>query len=248
MPKIDQVQIKGQWRRVKSFLRFFRRTPTRGEFIVYVVIVAAVIAISLFFAHHAEKKAAEKEARRIAQEERALARELEKQKPFSPEEIQIPESEFSFYEQLANRSFHMAGEETIGGRNLSEVPMIPKEEKKPLKFELISQPSGYDSVDKEIKNELALELLSVSEYVAPVPDRDQGVRKKLQTGSFSSTFEANIHKSQLESMGYTPSIHKVAVNGKTVYRVQIGPFNPRDLAQTKRNLDEQRIPFIEVRP
>ena len=247
MPKIDQVQIKGQWRRVKSFLRFFRRTPTRGEFVIYVIIVAAVIAISLFFAHHAEKRASEKEARRVAQEERALAKELEKQKPFSPEEIQIPKSEFSFYEQLANRSFHMEGEESIGGRNFNEVP-IPKEEKKPLKFELISQPSGYESVDKEIKSELALELLSVSEYVTPEPDREQGVKKKLQTGSFSSTFEANIHKSQLETMGYTPTVNKVTVNGKTVYRVQIGPFTPRDLAHTKRNLDEQRIPFIEVRP
>lgn len=242
MVQLGQVQSKEKWRRVKNFLRYFRRPPTKAEFLFYIIIVALVVAGTLFFADRAEKKAEEREARRIARMERLAELERERNKPFSPDEIQIPESEFSFYEQLANRSFHIEGEEAIGGAHYVEPKPKPK-------FELISEPSGYESVDTEIKNEFALELLSASESSQkPAPAPENGPRKKLQTGSFSSTFEANIHKSQLESLGYKPEIQKAVVNGKTIFRVKIGPFTTKDLAQVKRNLDMQQIKFIEVNP
>ncbi len=242
MVQLGQVQSKEKWRRVKSLLRYFRRPPTKAELLFYIILVALVVAGTLFFADRAEKKAEEKEARRIARMERLAELEKERNKPFSPDEIQIPESEFSFYEQLANRSFHIAGEEAIGGAHYVEPKPKPK-------FELISEPSGYASVDTELKNEFALELLSTSEsYKEPIPAPENGPRKKLQTGSFSSTFEANIHKSQLESLGYKPEIQKANVNGKTIFRVRIGPFSAKDLAQVKRNLDMQQIKFIEVKP
>lgn len=242
MVQLGQVQSKEKWRRVKNFLRYFRRPPTKAELLFYIILVALVIAGALFFADRAEKRAEEKEARRIARIERLAELERERNKPFSPDEIQIPESEFSFYEQLANRSFHIEGEEAIGGAHYVEPKPKPK-------FELISESSGYDSVDTELKNEFALELLSASEaYPEPAPVPESGARKKLQTGSFSSTFEANIHKSQLESLGYKPEVQKAAVNGKTIYRVKIGPFTAKDLAQVKRNLDVQQIKFIEVSP
>lgn len=242
MVQLGQVQSKEKWRKVKTFLRYFRRPPTKAELLFYVILVALVVAGALFFADRAEKKAEEQEARRIARIERLAELEKERNKPFSPDEIQIPESEFSFYEQLANRSFHIAGEEAIGGAHYIEPKPRPK-------FELISEPSGYESVDTELKNELALELLSTSENEetsAPILNKESS--KKLQTGSFSSTFEANIHKSQLETLGYKPEIQKATVNGKTIYRVKIGPFSTKDLAQVKRHLDVQQIKFIEVKP
>lgn len=254
MSSYSPVEPKGKLRKLKNYLNFFRRPPTKGEFACYVIIVAIVVTGSLFYASHTEKRAAEKEARMLAKIERELALEAERNKPFSPEEIQIPESEFSFYEQLANRTFHIDGEEVIGGAEYLEAKTLPPNEKKQAniqngsKFELISAPSGYESVDKELKNELALELLSTSDFKEPIEKPEQGPKKNLQTGSFSSTFEANIHKSQLESMGYKPIVQKAVVNGKTTYRVQIGPFAPKDLAQTKRNLDEQHVKFIEVKP
>ncbi len=242
MVQLGQVETKERWRRTKAFIRYFRRPPTKGELLLYIIIVGIVVAISLFFADQAEKRAAEKEAKRQARLERLAELEKEKNRPFSPDQIQIPKSEFSFYEQLANRSFHIDGDEAIGGAQYVEPAPKPK-------FQLISQPSGYESVDNEIKNELALELLSASEIKESTPPpAENGPLKKLQTGSFSSTFEANIHKSQLESMGYKPSVQKASVNGKTTYRVQIGPFTPKDLAQVKRNLDEQQIKFIEIKP
>ena len=242
MVQLGQVQSKEKWRRVKKFIRYFRRPPTKTELLFYIIIVALAVAGAMFFADHAEKKAAEKEARRIARMERLAELERERNKPFSPEEIQIPESEFSFYEQLANRSFHITSEEAIGGTHYVEPKPKPK-------FELISESSGYESVDTEIKNEFALELLSTSEsFQEPAPKPEKGPSKKLQTGSFSSTFEANIHKSQLESLGYQPEIQKAVVNGKTIYRVKIGPFSTKDLAQVKRHLDVQQIKFIEVKP
>lgn len=242
MVQLGQVQSKEKWRKVKRFLRHFRRPPTKADLLLYIVIIALAVAGALFFADRAEKKAEEKEARNIARMERLAELERVKNRPFSPDEIQIPESEFSFYEQLANRSFHIAGEEAIGGTHYVEPKPKPK-------FELISEPSGYDSVDTELKNEFALELLSSSEfYQEPVSPPENGPHKQLQTGSFSSTFEANIHKSQLESLGYQPEVQKATLNGKTIYRVKIGPFSSKDLAQIKRNLDVQQIKFIEVTP
>lgn len=242
MVQLGQVQSKEKWRKVKSFLRYFRRPPTKAELLFYIILVALVIAGALFFADRAEKRAEEREASRIARMERLAELERERNKPFSPDEIQIPESEFSFYEQLANRSFHIAGEEAIGGAHYVEPKPRPK-------FELISESSGYDSVDTELKNEFALELLSTSENEStPAPSPEQGSNKMLQTGSFSSTFEANIHKSHLETLGYKPEIQKATVKGKTIYRVKVGPFSPKDLAQVKRHLDVQQIKFIEVKP
>ena len=241
MVQLGQVQSKEKWRRTKNFIRYFRRTPTKAELLLYACIIVSVIGVSLFFADRAEKRAEEREAKQQARLERLAEQEKERNKPFSPDEIELPVSEFSFYEQLANRSFHLAGEEAIGGAHYVEPKPKPK-------FELISEPSGYESVDTELKNEFALELLSASDTPEPVKVVDEGPRKKLQTGGFSSTFEANIHKSQLETLGYKPTIQKATVNGKTIYRVQIGPFSAKDLAQMKRNLDEHQIKFIEVRP
>lgn len=256
MVQLGQVQPKGSWRKLKKFFRFFRRPPTKGELVLYAGIVALVVAISLLYASHAEKRAEEKEAKKVAQLLRQAELEKERNKPFSPDEIVIPESEFSFYEQLANRSFHIEGQESMGGAHYLEPKLIEKPNandrtdstKSSGKFELISAPSGYESVDKELKNEFALELLSASEFKEPPPPSDKGPKKRLQTGSFSSTFEANIHKSQLESMGYNPIVKKAEINGKTIYRVQTDPLSPKDLAQTKRNLDEQGVKFIEVSP
>ncbi len=249
MVQLGQVQPKGIGRKFKHFFRFLRRPPTKGELLFYVLIITTVVVVSLFFASQAEKRAEEREMKRLAKIEREIALEKERNKPFSPEEIQIPESEFSFYEQLANRSFHIEGQETIGGAQYLEKINTPAPTTKPTtKFELISAPSGYDSVDKELKNELALELLSASDFKEPAPEPEKGPKKRLQTGSFSSTFEANIHKSQLESMGYTPIVQKAEVNGKIIYRVQIGPFTPKDLASAKRYLDESQIKFIEAKP
>lgn len=249
MVQLGQVQPRGRWRKLKNIFKFLRRPPTTGELFCYACIIAIVVVVSLFFASQAEKKAEEKELKRLAKIEQEIAREKERNKPFSPDEIQIPDSEFSFYEQLANRSFHIEGQESIGGAQYMEHVKEPaKTTGTTGKFELISAPSGYESVDKELKNELALELLSASDFTEPAASPEKGPKKRLQTGSFSSTFEANIHKSQLESMGYTPNIQKAAVNGKTIYRVQIGPFSPKDLANTKRNLDESQIKFIEVKP
>ena len=254
MVRLGQVQQRGRWKKfknqIKNFFSIFRRPPTKAELLFYVLLIAIVVGVSLFFASQAEKRAEEREVKRLAKIEREAEREKERNKPFSPDEIQIPESEFSFYEQLANRSFHIEGEESIGGAQYLEyVKEQPSTQTPPAsKFELISAPSGYESVDKELKNELALELLSASDFTEPVVAPENGPKKRLQTGSFSSTFEANIHKSQLETMGYTPTVQKAVVNGKTIYRVQIGPFSSRDLANTKRYLDESQIKFIEVKP
>ena len=242
MVQLGQVQSKEKWRKIKSIIRFFKRTPTKGELLFYVILVALGIAGALFLADHLEKKAEAKELRRIERLERLAELEKEKNKPFSPDEIQIPESEFSFYEQLANRSFHISGEESMGGKHYVEPTPKPK-------FQLISESSGYDSVDNELKSEFSLELLSSSEsYREPVAPPTNGPKKRLQTGSFSSTFEANIHKSQLESLGYQPIVEKANVNGKTIHRVKIGPFSTKDLAEAKRRLDMQQIKFIEVKP
>lgn len=255
MVRLGQVQQRGKWKKFKNYIKnifkIFRRPPTKAELLFYALIITIVVVVSLFFASQAEKRAEEREIKRLAKVEREIAREKERNKPFSPDEIQIPESEFSFYEQLANRSFHIEGEESIGGAQYLEyVKEQPNTQTPPAsKFELISAPSGYESVDKELKNELALELLSASDFSEPVAAApENGPKKRLQTGSFSSTFEANIHKSQLESMGYKPTVQKAVVNGKTIYRVQIGPFSSKDLASTKRYLDESQIKFIEVKP
>lgn len=242
MVQLGQVKSRAKMQWLRSTIRFFFSRPTKGKMIFFLFLGIVIVGAGYLISSHLEKKAIEKEARRVARLERLAALEAERNKPFDPSAIEIPESEFSFYKHLENRSLHIAGEESSGGAQYIEPPPKPK-------FELISQSSGYEAVDNQIKNELALELLSQSELDKPIPPpAGNEIKKKLQTGSFSSTFEANIHKSQLETMGYKPTIQKATVNGKTTYRVQIGPFTPKTLAEVKRHLDDQQIKFIEVQP
>ncbi len=242
MVKLGQVKSRAKMQWMRSALRYLFYRPTKKKLFIYLLVGLIIATSSYLFSSYRERKAKEKEARATALLDRRAALEAERNKPFDPSAIEIPESEFSFYKHLENRSLRLPGEESSGGMQYIEPPAKPK-------IELISQSSGYEAVDNQIKNELALELLSQSELETPPPPPvGNEVQKKLQTGSFSSNFEANIHKSQLETMGYKPSIQKAVVHGKTTYRVQIGPFTPKTLAEVKRHLDDQHIKFIEVRP
>ncbi len=242
MPRLNQIQRKERWGLLKDIIRYLRRPMSKRQIITIVTALVVIIALTIFMVNRFEQKKIEKEERLAAlKAKKEAALEAKKNRPFSPDDIVIPEPEYSFYAQLENRSFHISGEEEHGGMQFVEPPEKPK-------FELISEPTGYAEVDAQIKAEVAaLQPPKKPVKVEPEPPK-KPVFKRLQTGSFSSSFEAKIHHKQLEALGYTPQIVHAEVRGRTVYRVQIGPFAPNELAQIKRHLEEQQLEYIEVRP
>lgn len=241
MPRLNQIRRRERWGLIKEAIRYIRRPMSKRQVITLLLSLIGIVILSIYLTNRSVQKKIEKEERLAALQAKKEAAKAKKHRPFSPDDIIIPEPEYSFYAQLENRSFHIAGEEEHGGMQFIEPPPKPK-------FELISQPTGYAEVDAQIQAEVAaLQPPEEPVKIEADPPKKQAF-KRLQTGSFSSSFEAKIHRKQLEAFGYTPQIVRAEVKDRTVYRVQIGPFAPNELAQIKRHLEEQQIEFIEVRP
>ncbi|MDG9729211.1 SPOR domain-containing protein [Ignatzschineria sp. RMDPL8A] len=134
------------------------------------------------------------------------------------EEIENP---YSFYDLLESRTFLVEGEEKKGGVEYISDDFEPTPEIKPV-----------EAPPKRVVN---------------VQKPDVPLSKRLQVGSFSSSHEASIHRKQLESYGYNPQVVEGKIpSGKSVYRVIIGPFSPKEMTEIKAQLRTHNIDHFEV--
>jgi cell division protein FtsN len=71
------------------------------------------------------------------------------------------------------------------------------------------------------------------------PGSDALMTYFVQTGAYTNTDDAEQQRAQLAMMGYKAKVTEREQNGRTVYRVRLGPFDKRDAANvTKDKLDD----------
>ncbi len=82
---------------------------------------------------------------------------------------------------------------------------------------------------------------------APAASAD-GARYILQAGSFSASGDAEALKARIALLGLSARVESGTANGKTVYRVRMGPYGTAtELAEAKQKLGNGGLPALAIR-
>jgi cell division protein FtsN len=85
----------------------------------------------------------------------------------------------------------------------------------------------------------ATPVTSAANLPSAKPGADALMTYFVQTGAYANTDDAEQQRAQLAMMGYKARITEREQNGRTMYRVRLGPFDKRDTANAaKEKLDD----------
>ncbi|HJR72765.1 MAG TPA: SPOR domain-containing protein [Luteimonas sp.] len=86
---------------------------------------------------------------------------------------------------------------------------------------------------------------------APTPaaaSADDGARYILQAGAFGASGDAESLKARIALLGLNARVESAAINGKTVYRVRMGPYGTAsELAEAKGKLGNGGLPAMAIK-
>jgi len=83
---------------------------------------------------------------------------------------------------------------------------------------------------------------------AAAPAADTTARYLLQAGSFSAHGDAEALKARIALLGLSARVEEGTANGKTVYRVRMGPYaTATELAEAKQKLGNGGLPALAIR-
>ncbi|HIV69805.1 MAG TPA: SPOR domain-containing protein [Candidatus Aquabacterium excrementipullorum] len=114
--------------------------------------------------------------------------------------------------------------------NAASAPASPASAK-PAPAEPAKPASAPASAASSVRNPAA--ILSGSEPVSTNPAAD-ALSFYVQAGAYGSSAEAEQQRAKLSMLGLEARISEREVNGRTMYRVRLGPFAQRELAEEVR--------------
>nr|WP_298125043.1 SPOR domain-containing protein [uncultured Pseudoxanthomonas sp.] len=83
---------------------------------------------------------------------------------------------------------------------------------------------------------------------ATVASADTGARYILQAGAFGASGDAEATKAKIAMLGLSARVESAQINGKTVYRVRMGPYGTAsELAEAKQKLASGGLPAMAVK-
>ncbi|KRA46235.1 SPOR domain-containing protein [Pseudoxanthomonas sp. Root630] len=83
---------------------------------------------------------------------------------------------------------------------------------------------------------------------AAVASADTGARYILQAGAFGASGDAEATKAKIAMLGLSARVESAQINGKTVYRVRMGPYGTAsELAEAKQKLASGGLPAMAVK-
>ncbi|WP_296281062.1 SPOR domain-containing protein [Pseudoxanthomonas sp.] len=83
---------------------------------------------------------------------------------------------------------------------------------------------------------------------ATVANADTGARYILQAGAFGASGDAEATKAKIAMLGLSARVESAQINGKTVYRVRMGPYGTAsELAEAKQKLAGSGLPAMAVK-
>ncbi|KAF1712490.1 sporulation protein [Pseudoxanthomonas kalamensis DSM 18571] len=91
-----------------------------------------------------------------------------------------------------------------------------------------------------------------TETPAPAPttvaSADTSARYILQAGAFGATADAEATKAKVALLGLNARVEPAQINGKTVYRVRMGPYgSASELAEAKQKLANGGLPAMAIK-
>lgn len=83
---------------------------------------------------------------------------------------------------------------------------------------------------------------------APSGAAESGARYILQAGAFGASGDAEALKARIALLGLNARVESAAINGKTVYRVRMGPYGTAsELAEAKGKLGSGGLPAMAIK-
>jgi cell division protein FtsN len=84
--------------------------------------------------------------------------------------------------------------------------------------------------------------------VAATAAATDGAHYILQAGSFGASGDAEALKARIALLGLSARVESAAINGKTMYRVRMGPYSTAsDLAAAKQKLGNGGLPALAIK-
>ena len=82
----------------------------------------------------------------------------------------------------------------------------------------------------------------------PTAAAESGARYILQAGAFGASGDAEALKARIALLGLNARVESAAINGKTVYRVRMGPYGTAsELAEAKGKLGSGGLPAMAIK-
>lgn len=82
----------------------------------------------------------------------------------------------------------------------------------------------------------------------PAAAAESGARYILQAGAFGASGDAEALKARIALLGLNARVESAAINGKTVYRVRMGPYGTAsELAEAKGKLGSGGLPAMAIK-
>ena len=94
----------------------------------------------------------------------------------------------------------------------------------------------------------AAETATAPRPATTVASADTGARYILQAGAFGASGDAEATKAKIAMLGLSARVESAQINGKTVYRVRMGPYGTAsELAEAKQKLASGGLPAMAVK-
>ena len=94
----------------------------------------------------------------------------------------------------------------------------------------------------------AVPAAAATSAATPAAAASDGTRYILQAGSFSASGDAEALKARIALLGLSARVESGSANGKTVYRVRMGPYGTAtELAEAKQKLGNGGLPALAIK-
>lgn len=120
----------------------------------------------------------------------------------------------------------------------------------PAATETVAQPAPIDETPAARAPETprAAEAAPAPKPATTVASADTGARYILQAGAFGASGDAEATKAKIAMLGLSARVESAQINGKTVYRVRMGPYGTAsELAEAKQKLASGGLPAMAVK-
>lgn len=111
-----------------------------------------------------------------------------------------------------------------------------------------TSPASTSEVPTAIAPATATMQAPAASTSAGMPQSGNDTPYILQAGAFGASGDAEAVKAKIALLGLTARVEAAAINGKTVYRVRMGPYgSASELAEAKRKLGNGGLPALAIK-
>jgi len=157
------------------------------------------------------------------------------------------EREYAFYDVLPGQEVAMSDAELAASTRAEEARRKQLEQQRQAAAAAASDDAALPAPMTETPAAPPATPASTAP-AAPVASQDNQARYILQAGAFGASGDAEAVKARIALLGLNARVESAAINGKTVYRVRMGPYGTAtELAAAKTKLANGGLPAMAIK-